>query len=68
MEKLISPTQQAFLDNLNSPSTTFTKLELASLMMAQGLLTNPKIVASGNEIAADIPVKLAKAILQEANK
>lgn len=86
MDKLISLTEQAILDNFNFPAhpckrvnglggnngdfTGFTKLEAASLMIAQGVITDyplpitPKQAASITETA----IRIATMILEGANK
>jgi hypothetical protein len=46
----------------------FTKLELASLMIAQGLMANPQYVNDKDEVTAKFCTELAKAVLEEANK
>lgn len=45
----------------------FTKLELASLMIARGLCADPNFSGSREMIAA-VSVSQAKAVLEEANK
>jgi hypothetical protein len=46
----------------------FTKLELASLMIAQGLVSNPKFGNHENDDIGEDSVRVAKAVLEEANK
>lgn len=46
----------------------FTKLELASLMIAQGILSSPDGNQYGANSIATSSVEIAKAILEEANK
>jgi|HubBroStandDraft_3_1064219.scaffolds.fasta_scaffold08371_2 hypothetical protein len=46
----------------------FTKLELASLMIAQGLMSNTLFCDNEDNYIARDAVKLAKAVLEEANK
>lgn len=52
-----------------APWTGFTKLELAALMIAQGLMANHR--ATPNQYhgwVAEPAVAIAKAVLEEANK
>lgn len=46
----------------------FTKLELASLMIAQGYASQPFYNEHGSVNIAQFSVDLAKAVLEEANK
>ena len=46
----------------------FTKLEYASLLIAQGLISRYDEVGHGPEICAKDSVTFAKMILEEANK
>ena len=46
----------------------FTKLEIAALMIAQGLVADPNVSGSTLNTVPEMAVKLAQAILEEANK
>lgn len=50
----------------NGHSAGFTKLELASLMIAQGICA--ETCDRGHTFIASESVKIAKAVLEEANK
>lgn len=54
--------------NICTPQSGFTKLELASLMIAQGLMSNTQFSDNKNSYIATQSVKLANAVLEEANK
>lgn len=52
--------------NLQRPYTTFTKLELASLMIAQGVAAKGWALDRTDQFVQI--VSIAKAVLEEANK
>lgn len=54
--------------NICTPQSGFTKLELASLMIAQGLMSSTQFSDNKDNYIATQSVKLAKAVLEEANK
>lgn len=72
MENLKSPAHPVINDEGSFEDRAvhygFTKLELASLMIAQAYTANPSFVGNTDEYIAEISVKFAKAVLEEANK
>jgi hypothetical protein len=71
MDNLKLPAHPTTIANANEvyeiAGRGFTKLELASLMIAQGLCADPNVQQSVESIGA-IAVSIAKAVLEEANK
>lgn len=51
-----------------APWTGFTKLELAALMIAQGIVANPGGDVLSYTKLGEAAVQTAKAVLEEANK
>lgn len=54
--------------NVCTPQSGFSKLELASLMIAQGLMATTQFSNNRDLYIGKESVKLAKAVLEEANK
>lgn len=57
----------AFLNGGGGKDNLFTKLELASLMIAQGFTANPNFTNLPPESIAELSKAWAKAVLEQAN-
>lgn len=64
------PSTDTVCFNVDPDFAGFTKIELASLMIAQGMYANPNVEALNTHMItiAEISVRQAMAIIEEANK